>query len=76
MSIKIHGHHEDMISKNKDFIQELSKVQDMYFETLFEEIKDEGFPEKFKDFLSDFVFSDDSELTFEEYLVQFNLDKK
>ena len=75
----VKGEHEDLIYKNHKFIGELQRVQDLYFDTLFEELKGDGFCEGFKDeeeaknFLFDYVFNEDvdTDLTFGEWLDKF-----
>jgi hypothetical protein len=59
-------HPEDSIFKVKDFINELSKVQDSYFESLCFELElGEG---ELKDHLFDFVYNEQKMVTFGEYL--------
>ncbi len=60
-------HPDDSIFKVKDFINELSRVQDSYFESLcFELGLDEG--HRLRDYLFDYVFNEDKMVTFGEYL--------
>lgn len=56
---------EEEIYRVQKFIQELSKVQDLYFEQLVESL---GLNKEGEDFLFDFIFNETSEKTFEEYL--------
>ena len=59
-------HPEDSIFKVKDFINELSRVQDSYFESLCFELElGEG---ELKDHLFDFVYNEQKMVTFGEYL--------
>jgi hypothetical protein len=59
-------HPEDSIFKVKDFINELSRVQDAYFESLCFELElGEG---ELKDHLFDFVYNEQKMVTFGEYL--------
>lgn len=59
-------HPDDNIFKVKDFINELSRVQDSYFESLcFELGISEGI---LKDHLFDYVYNEDKMVTFGEYL--------
>ena len=59
-------HPDDNIFKVKEFVNELSKVQDSYFEKL---CKDIGIEEgRLKDHLFDYVYNEDKPVTFGEYL--------
>ncbi len=59
-------HPEDSIFKVKDFVNELSRVQDSYFESLCFELElGEG---ELKDHLFDYVYNDQKMVTFGEYL--------
>jgi hypothetical protein len=59
-------HPDDQIFKVKDFINELSRVQDSYFESLCFELElGEG---ELKDHLFDYVYNERDPLTFGEYL--------
>jgi hypothetical protein len=59
-------HPDDSIFKVKDFINELSKVQDAYFESLCFELRlGEG---ELKDHLFDYVYNEQKMVTFGEYL--------
>jgi hypothetical protein len=59
-------HPEDSIFKVKDFVNELSRVQDSYFESLCFELElGEG---ELKDHLFDFVYNEQKMVTFGEYL--------
>lgn len=68
--MKIQPTHEDLIYKNREFIQELAKVQDLYFSTLCEEM---GLTERGVDWLFDYMFNehDDCE-DFEHHLEKYN----
>jgi hypothetical protein len=63
-------HPDDNIFKVKDFINELSKVQEVYFENLCKEL---GLPDEsyIKDHLFDYVYNEDRPITFGEYLDEF-----
>jgi hypothetical protein len=64
-------HPDDSIFKVKDFINELSKVQDSYFESLCNEFDiEEG---NLKDHLFDYVYNEQKMVTFGEYLDGFGL---
>jgi hypothetical protein len=64
-------HPDDNIFKVKDFINELSKVQDSYFESLCNEFDiEEG---NLKDHLFDYVYNEQKMVTFGEYLDGFGL---
>jgi hypothetical protein len=64
-------HPDDNIFKVKDFINELSNVQDSYFESLCEELDiEEG---NLKDHLFDYVYNEQKMVTFGEYLDGFGL---
>ena len=59
-------HPDDSIFKVKDFVNELSRVQDSYFESLCFELElGEG---ELKDHLFDFVYNEQKMVTFGEYL--------
>jgi hypothetical protein len=59
-------HPEDSIFKVKDFINELSRVQDSYFESLCFELElGDG---ELKDHLFDYVYNEQKMVTFGEYL--------
>jgi hypothetical protein len=59
-------HPEDSIFKVKDFVNELSRVQDAYFESLCFELElGEG---ELKDHLFDYVYNEQKMVTFGEYL--------
>ena len=72
--IKIKAEWEDLIWKNKDFIQELGKVQDNYFKKLWKKLKKEGAPPALEDWLFDYIYNwtgkDDGDFEdgFEDYL--------
>jgi hypothetical protein len=60
------SHPDDSIFKVKDFINELSRVQDSYFESLCLELElGDG---ELKDHLFDYVYNDQKMVTFGEYL--------
>jgi hypothetical protein len=59
-------HPDDNIFKVKDFINELSKVQDAYFENLCDDLQ-LGECE-LKNHLFDYVYNEDKPVTFGEYL--------
>lgn len=58
-------HPEDEIYKVKQFIKELSNVQELYFNTLCEEL---NLTKNGEEWLFDFVFNHQDSETFEEYL--------
>jgi hypothetical protein len=59
-------HPDDSIFKVKDFINELSQVQDSYFESLCLELElGDG---ELKDHLFDYVYNEQKMVTFGEYL--------
>jgi hypothetical protein len=59
-------HPDDSIFKVKDFINELSRVQDSYFESLCKELDlGEG---ELKDYLFDYIYNEERTITFGEYL--------
>jgi len=60
-------HPDDIIFKVKDFVNELSKVQDAYFESLCLELELED-GDQLKDLLFDYVYNEDKLITFGEYL--------
>lgn len=58
-------HPDDRIFATKNFINELSKVQDRYFEKLCKKL---DFPKETEDFLFDYIFNEKENVTFGEYL--------
>lgn len=60
-------HPDDSIFKVKDFINELSRVQDAYFESLCFELGIDS-DERLKDYLFDYVYNETEMVTFGEYL--------
>jgi hypothetical protein len=58
-------HLDDQIFKVKDFINELSKVQDSYFSGL---VKNLNISKEAEDYLFDYVFNEHNQMTFGEYL--------
>ena len=58
-------HPDDRIMATKDFINELSKVQDRYFKKLCRKLE---LPKETEDYLFDYIFNERSEVTFGEYL--------
>lgn len=60
--------HDDLILRNRDFIQELGKVQDLYYESLKAEL---GLSDEAEEFLWDYIFNDISGQSFEEFLSEY-----
>jgi len=60
------SHPEDRIYKTKDFVNELTKVQDRYFKKLVKKLKIPT--EELELLLFDFVFNAQEPKTFGEYL--------
>ena len=58
-------HPDDRIMATKDFINELSKVQDRYFKKLCRMLE---IPKETEDYLFDYIFNEREEVTFGEYL--------
>lgn len=58
-------HPDDRIMATKDFINELSKVQDRYFKKLCRKLE---LPKETEDYLFDYIFNETRPLTFGEYL--------
>jgi hypothetical protein len=58
-------HPDDRIMATKDFINELSKVQDRYFKKLCRKLE---LPKETEDLLFDYIFNETRPLTFGEYL--------
>jgi hypothetical protein len=58
-------HPDDRIMATKDFINELSKVQDRYFKKLCRKLE---LPKEAEDYLFDYIFNETRPLTFGEYL--------
>jgi hypothetical protein len=58
-------HPDDRIMATKDFINELSKVQDRYFKKLCLKLE---IPKETEDYLFDYIFNESGDVTFGEYL--------
>ena len=58
-------HPDDRIFATKDFINELSKVQDRYFKKLCKKL---DIPKEAEDYLFDYVYNEHDQITFGEYL--------
>lgn len=58
---------DDRIFATKDFINELSKVQDRYFKKLCKKL---DISKEAEDYLFDYIYNENRELTFGEYLDQ------
>jgi hypothetical protein len=58
-------HPDDRIMATKDFINELSKVQDRYFKKLCRKLE---LPKETEDYLFDYIFNESGDVTFGEYL--------
>ena len=58
-------HPDDRIFAVKEFINELSKVQDRYFKKLCRKL---DLPKDIEDYLFDYIFNETRSLTFGEYL--------
>ena len=72
--MEIKAEHEDLIWKNREFIKELSNVQELYYNTLVQEL---NLTERIEGLLFDFIYNDDGQITFEEYLSNYtNPDEK
>jgi hypothetical protein len=70
MEKELKGEHEDLIFKNREFIKEIEKVQDLYFKTLVLEL---GLNEKGEEWLFDYIFNGDLDLSFSEYLADYSI---
>ena len=62
-------HPEDRIFAVKRFINELSNVQDFYFNQLMLEL---NLKDEVTDYLFDYIFNENSDLEFNEYLEKFD----
>ena len=58
-------HPDDRIMATKDFINEVSKVQDHYFKKLCLKLE---LPKETEDYLFDYIFNESGDVTFGEYL--------
>lgn len=58
-------HPDDRIMATKDFINELSKVQDRYFKKLCRKLQP---LKETEDYLFDYIFNEKDSVTFGEYL--------
>ena len=58
-------HPDDRIMATKDFINEVSKVQDRYFKKLCRKLE---LPKETEDYLFDYIFNESGDVTFGEYL--------
>jgi hypothetical protein len=72
MKKELKGEHEDLIFKNREFIKEIEKVQDLYFETLVLEL---GLNDKGEEWLFDYIYNGDLGLSFSEYLADYGVDE-
>jgi hypothetical protein len=72
MKKELKGEHEDLIFKNREFIKEIEKVQDLYFETLVLEL---GLNDKGEEWLFDYIYNGDLGLSFSEYLTDYGVDE-
>ena len=68
MKDKLTGADEDLIFKNKKFIEELSNVQNLYFETLCEDLE---LNEIGNDYMFDYIFNDHNGIGFDEYIEKY-----
>jgi hypothetical protein len=66
-------HPEDRIYAVKKFINELSNVQDFYFNQLFLEL---NLKEEASDYLFDYIFNETEPVEFDEYLEKLNKNYK
>lgn len=72
--IIIKGEWEDEIYRVREFIQELKKVEDIYYDKLYSKLKEEGFDERLESWLWDFIFNDDfGKVEFKEHLANHNV---
>lgn len=73
MKNKLTGEDEDLIFKNKTFIEELTKVQSLYFETLCGELElnDLG-----NEHMFDYIFNDHDGIGFDEYLGKYGVNEE
>jgi len=67
-TIGIKASHEDKITKTREFIRELTKVQELYYESLKAKL---GLSDEVEGFLWDYIFNDISYHTFEEFLSEY-----
>lgn len=65
-------HPDDEIFRVKEFINELSRVQDSYFENLCLELGLDG-EDKLKDHLFYYIYNEEKMVTFGEYLDGFGV---
>jgi len=78
--IKIKAEHEDTIYPERLVIQEMGKMLEDRFDSLFEELKADGFCDSWdnddqaRDFLFDYVYNCDEEIEFWDYCKSFGLD--
>jgi len=63
-------HPEDRIFKDKQYINRLQKHIDLVFDHL---VHDLGLNERGKDWLFDYVFNEDHDIDFEEYLDKYDV---
>lgn len=72
MKQELTGEDEDMIFKNLVFIRELTEVQEMYFDTMCEEL---SLNEIGIDWLYDYIHNGDKKEEFPVYLERYGVDQ-
>ena len=78
--IKIKAEHEDTIYPERLVIQEMGKMLEDRFDSLFEELKSDGFCDSWdnedqaRDFLFDYFYNCDEEIEFWNYCKSFGLE--
>lgn len=70
LSEQITGAQEDQVAKYKEFINQLNRVQELYFDELKEKIGIRGGKEE--EYLFDYVYNSGGEESFAEYLMKMN----
>lgn len=66
-------HFEDKIFKSREFIKELNKVQDKYYNRLCSDLR---IHHTIEDALFDYIFNEENDISFEEYLENIGLKYK
>ena len=73
MKDRLTGEDEDLIFRQKTFIEELSKVQSLYFDSLCAELELNDYG---NEHLFDYIFNDYDGIGFDEYLGRYGVNEE